>query len=69
MLSSLRKEAMGPLVEGAYWTDVPGHSTPFLVILARIGGISNDKLGELLKSGNKNAIISAATSSGAQAAH
>jgi hypothetical protein len=69
VLRSLRKEAMGPLVEGASWTDVPGHSTPFLVILARIGGIPNDKLDELLKSGNKTAIIAAATSSGGLAGH
>jgi hypothetical protein len=63
VLRSLRKEAMGPLVEGASWADVPGHSTPFLVILGRIGSIPNDKLFELLKSGDKDAIITAATSS------
>ncbi len=67
VLQSLRNEAMGPLVEGASWTDVPGHSTPFLVTLGRIGSIPNDKLFELLKSGNKDAIISAATAAGAQA--
>jgi HEAT repeats len=67
VLRSLRKEAMGPLVEGASWTDVPGHSTPFLVVLARIGGIPDYKLDELLKSGNTNAIISAAISSSDQA--
>jgi hypothetical protein len=64
ILNSLRKQAMGPLVEGASWTDDPGHSTPFLVILGRIGSIPNDKLFKLLESGNKNAIISAASSSG-----
>ena len=67
MLASLRKEAMGPLVEGASWVDVPGHSTPFLVILARIGGITNDKLAELLTSGNNDAIIAAAISSDGRA--
>ena len=69
MLATLQKEAMGPLVEGASWTDVPGHSTPFLVVLARIGGIDNDRLEELLKSGNVDAIISAAKSSQGQAGH
>jgi hypothetical protein len=37
VLRSLRTEAMGPLVEGGSWATVPGHSTPFLVILGRIG--------------------------------
>jgi hypothetical protein len=68
ILSSLRKEAMGPLVEGASWIDVPGHSTPFLVVLGRIGSIRDDRLFELLKNGDKDAIIAAATSSSARTA-
>ena len=62
ILHSLRKEAMEPLVEGASWTGDPGHSTPFLIILGRIGAIPNDKLDEMLKSDNKKEIISAAFS-------
>lgn len=63
VLRSLRKEAMGPLVEGASWTGDPGHSTPFLVTLGRIGAIPDDKLDEMLKSDDKKAIIAAAVSS------
>ena len=63
VLHTLRKEAMEPLVEGASWTDVPSHSMAFLVVLGRIGAIPNKKLYELLKSGNNNAIVAAATSS------
>ena len=60
ILDSLRKEALAPLIEGASWTDVPGHSTPFLLILGRIGGIPDQKLEDLIKAGNTNEIISAA---------
>lgn len=67
VLQSLRKEAMAPLIEGGSWADVPGHSTPFLLILGRIGGISDQNLEDLLKSGNKDAITSAAIAAGDQA--
>jgi hypothetical protein len=60
ILNSLRDKAMGPLTEGASWSDVPGHSTPFLLILARIGHLSDDKLGQLLKDGDSAEIIAAA---------
>lgn len=69
VLDSLRKEALAPLIEGGSWADVPGHSTPFLLILGRIGGIPDQKLEDLLKSGNKDAIISAATAADDHAWH
>ena len=67
ILDTLRKEALAPLVEGGSWVDVPGHSTPFLLILGRVGGIPDQKLEDLIKSGNKDVIISAATAAGEQA--
>ena len=61
VLNALRQKALGPLIEGASWTDVPGHSTPFLLVLGRVGGIPDQKLEDLIKSGNKDAIISTAS--------
>jgi hypothetical protein len=63
VLSLLRKEAMGPLIEGASWTGDTGHNTTFLTILGRIGNIGDDKLNEMLKENNSKDIISAALSS------
>ncbi len=60
VLNSLRSDAMGPLIEGGSWKDVPGHSTPFLVILGRLAGMPDQQLQDLLKSGNANKIIWAA---------
>ena len=62
VLNALRQRALAPLVEGASWTDVPGHSTPFLLVLGRVGGIPDQKLEDLIKSGNKDAIIATASS-------
>lgn len=61
VLDSLRQEALAPLIEGGSWVDVPGHSTPFLFILGRVGGITDQKLDNLIKIGDKDAIIAAAT--------
>jgi hypothetical protein len=63
VLHSLRLSAMGPLIEGASWTGDPDHSKPFLVILGRIGSLSDKRLGYMLKKEDKNSIISAAMSS------
>ena len=63
VLDLLRREAMGPLIEGASWTGDTGHNTPFLIILGRIGNIRDDKLNEMLKENNSKDIISAALSS------
>jgi HEAT repeat protein len=59
-LRTLRKEALGPLAEGAMWKDVPGHSTPFAVVVGRIGGLSDERIFELLKRGDAAAIVAAA---------
>lgn len=66
LLSSLRDQALEPLIEGASWV---GHSDPFLRILARIGGIPNDKIESLLKGNNKDAIIAAAMRARDEAGH
>jgi HEAT repeats len=63
LLESLRREAIGPLVEGALWTGDPGHTIPFLIILGRIGSLSNSKIDEMLKNNDVGGIISAALSS------
>lgn len=36
MLDTLKREAMGPLVEGASWKDDPGHSSSFRILVERI---------------------------------
>jgi hypothetical protein len=53
---------MEPLIAGASWTDVPARSASFLVNIGRMGGISKEKLEELLKSYKKNALIMTAIS-------
>jgi hypothetical protein len=55
---------MEPLIAGASWTDVPARSAAFLVNIGRTGGIAKEKLEELLKSYNKNALIMAAIHAG-----
>ena len=63
VLSLLRSEAMGPLIEGASWTGDTGHDTPFLIILGRIGNIPDNKLNQMMRTNNSKDIISAALSS------
>jgi hypothetical protein len=63
VLRSLRKEAVGPLLEGASWADDLGHAIPFLIILGRIGSIPDNKLNEMLKNNEAGDVISAALSS------
>ncbi len=69
VLRALQREALPPLVEGASWADVPGHSTPFLLLLGRIEGIPDQKLEDLIKGGDKAKIIAAATAAGALPGH
>jgi hypothetical protein len=59
LLRTLRERAIPPLIEGARWTN-PGHSLPFLFILGRIEGISEDRLKKLAATGDKNGVIQAA---------
>jgi hypothetical protein len=47
----------------------PGRSAAFLVNIGRMGGISKEKLEELLKSYNKNAIITTAIHAGDRRTH
>ena len=59
LLGTLRNRAMAPLLEGLRWTN-PGHSSPFLFILGRIEGISEDRLKQLAATGDKTQVIQAA---------
>jgi hypothetical protein len=64
IIHSLRSAAIEPLIAGASWTDVPARSAAFLVNIGRMGGVSKEKLEEVLKSYNKNALITAAIHAG-----
>ena len=64
LLAALRKRALPPLIEGASWSEDPGHSIPFLVILGRIGGIKDDKLMQLIGAHDIQVIIHSAQDSG-----
>ena len=59
LLDELRREAMGPLLDGARWHSV-GHAEPFLWILGRMGKIDEARLGKMVEAGERDAIISAA---------
>jgi hypothetical protein len=59
MLEALRREAMGPLLDGARWHST-GHASPFLVILGRIGGIDEVRLVKMVEAGQRDEIIAAA---------
>jgi len=58
LLKELGDRAMAPLIEGANWDTL--HSTAFLEILGRIGGIPEVQLNKLILSGDKTQIIRAA---------
>lgn len=61
LLVQLRKQAMGPLIDGARWTS-KDHAFPFLEILGRIGGIDDARLAKLISTGATDQIIAAAES-------
>jgi hypothetical protein len=58
MLRRLRDEAMGPLLDGAKWQSA-GHAYAFLLILGRIGGIDEGRLGKMIESGERREIVAA----------
>jgi len=59
VLAELRASALGPLVEIARWKNA-GHALPAFMILARIGGYSDDAAHQLWEQGNRDAVIEAA---------
>ena len=61
LLRSLREQALAPLIEGASWTGDPGHSSPFLVLLGRIGNLPGPQIQRLIQAGDVAAIIARAT--------
>jgi hypothetical protein len=62
LLGELHAKALQPLIEGARWKDL-GHSSAFLAILGRIGGIPEARLDSLIAAGDKTPIIQAALQS------
>lgn len=60
LLRLLRTRALGPLVEMARWRS-KGHAMPALLILGRIGGMSDDAIVAAWQRGNPQPIIDAAT--------
>jgi hypothetical protein len=59
LLTKIRAQAFGQLVEMARWTD-PGHATGARLVLGRLAGIPEDKLETMLQSSPPDAIIQAA---------
>ncbi|MGA8939901.1 MAG: hypothetical protein WB439_12130 [Acidobacteriaceae bacterium] len=59
LLEALRKQAMGPLIDGARWHSW-GHASPFLFVLGRIGNIDETRLAKMVIASKKDEIIAAA---------
>jgi HEAT repeat protein len=59
LLEELKHEAMGPLIEMANWKS-QGHAMPALLILGRIGGLSDDDIQAASARGQRQVIINAA---------
>ena len=58
LLSKLRKEALPSLVEMAQWKSM-GHAWSSLMILGRIGGLSEEEIQKDLEQGNREKVIAA----------
>ena len=59
LLATLRREALGPLVEMARWKSM-GHAWPALAILGRVGGLSDDGVAASVSEGQRERIIGSA---------
>jgi hypothetical protein len=59
LLSTLRKEALAPLVEMARWKS-EGHALAAFIILGRIAGYTDDKAQALWNAGERETVIGAA---------
>jgi len=64
LLAELRKEALPSLMEMARWKDM-GHAASSLLILGRIGGLSDEQMEKDLETGDREAILDAARKAGA----
>ena len=58
LLAEIRKEALPSLMEMARWK-LMGYARPSLMILGRIGGLSDEQIEKDLEAGNREAIIAA----------
>lgn len=63
LLTKIRAQAFGQLVEMARWSDY-GHAAGARLVLGRLAGIAEDKLEPMLWNGPPDAIIEAARASG-----
>jgi hypothetical protein len=59
LLAEIRKQALPSLVEMAKWKWL-GHATSSLMILGRIGGLSDEQIQQDLESGKRERVIAAA---------
>jgi len=63
LLAKMRKEALPSLMEMARWKDM-GHAASSLLILGRIGGLSDEQMEKALETGDREAILEAAGKAG-----
>ena len=59
LMVQLRREELRALLDGAVWTSA-GHADPFLTVLGRVEGLSEDEIGQKIKSDAGKSIIAAA---------
>ena len=59
LLALLRRDAMTPLMEMARWKS-EGHALPSLMILGRLGGLTDDAIQAAVTRGEREGIITAA---------
>ena len=59
LLAEIRKDALPSLIEMSHWK-LKGHAEPSLVMLGRIGGLSEEQIQKDLDAGDRQALISAA---------
>jgi hypothetical protein len=60
LLAEIRNEALPSLLEMASWKHF-GHAVYALMILGRIGGLTDDEIQKNLDQGNRESIVAAAT--------
>jgi len=63
LLAALQKQALPSLLEMAQWKSM-GHAWSSLMILGRIGGLSDDEIEKHLDAGDRGTVIAAATKAG-----
>lgn len=59
LMEELRRDELGALLDGAVWSSV-GHADPFLTVLGRVEGLSEDEIGKAIQSDAGGTIIATA---------